>query len=307
MAENPIPTKYDSLIALAEDAADGASAHEGAIGLLQNTEAAIRADLAALEAAQHDFQTARQTSISRTTAQRTADSNGKAFIAAAKNVLKPALGEQWSTAWAPTGFTTSLETPSKLPARQTLLGALRDYLTANPTRENAPLNVTAAQATTLHTALSDARSAVKTGLVDRGKKKAARNVAQKALRKRLSGLVGELDQLLAGDDPIWLAFGLNMPDSDVTPDAPSDLELTFGGDGEVLVDWDDVAGADHYRVFKQEVGVDGDFVAAGSPSDSDFTIEGLTAGNTLRVRVSAVNGSLEGPASEVEEIVVGDD
>lgn len=39
MAANPLPKRYDLLIALAEDAADGAAVHETAIGLLQNTEA----------------------------------------------------------------------------------------------------------------------------------------------------------------------------------------------------------------------------------------------------------------------------
>ncbi len=305
MAANSLPKKYDLLVALAEDAADGAAVHETAIGLLQNTEARIRADLAALEAAQQTFQTARKTSLALTKAQRTADSNGKAFIAAAKGVLEPVLGGQWSIAWAPTGFVTSLEVPSTLPGRQTLLGALRDYFTANPAHENAPLNVTAAQAAALHTGLSDARSAIKTGLVARGQKKSARNAAQRALKKRLAGLIGELDQLLGGGDPIWLAFGLNVPEGETTPEAPSELVLTQGGPGEVLADWDDVPNADHYRVFKQEVGVDADFVHLASPTDSDLTIEGLTAGNTLRVKVSAVSGSLEGPTSDVAEITVG--
>ncbi len=305
MATNRVPNKYDLLVALAEDAADGAATHESAIGLLQNTEARIRTDLNALESAQQTFQTARTTSRALTSAQRTADANGKAFIDAAKGVLAPVLGKQWSTAWVATGFITSLEVPGKLAARQTLLAALRDYLTANPANENSQLNVTAAQATALHTALSDARSAVNGGLVDRGQKRSARDLAQRALKSRLGGLVEELGRLLGPNDQRWLAFGLNMPGGETTPDAPSDLVLTLGGPGEVLVDWDDVANADHYRVFKQEVGVDADFVHVGSPDDSDFTIDGLTGGNVLRVKVSAVSGSLEGPTSDVAEITVG--
>jgi len=81
--------------------------------------------------------------------------------------------------------------------------------------------------------------------------------------------------------------------------------LTLGGPGEVLADWDDVANADHYRVFKQEVGVDANFVVAGSPTDSDFLIGGVGAGVTLRVKVSAVRGSLESPPSPVFEINLG--
>ncbi len=54
------------------------------------------------------------------------------------------------------------------------------------------------------------------------------------------------------------------------------------------------------------MGVDADFVVAGSPADSDFLIEGVGDGVTLRVKVSAVSGSLEGPASAVTEITVAE-
>ncbi len=305
MAQNPIPNDIDLLIALGEKAADGAAAHETAIGLLQNTEARIRSNLTALQTAQQAFLTARTASVNATAAKQAADANGRAFIAAAKGVLAPVLGGQWSSAWLPTGFVNSLAVPKRIDERLTLLGMLRDYFTANTSHENAPLNVTAAQATSLHTALSDAQAASAEGLVDKGQKRAARNTARTALEKRLRGLIYELDQLLGPTDPIWLAFGLNMPGGETTPEAPSALVLTPGGPGEVLADWDDVPSADHYRVFKQEVGVDADFVHAGSPSDSDFTIEGVTGGNVLRVKVSAVSGSLEGPTSDVAEITVG--
>ncbi len=222
MAHNNMPRPIGLLFALAEDAADGAAAHEAAIGLQQNTEAAIRADLAALETAEQNFQAARKAGLAATTAQRTADANGKAFIAAAKNVLSPVLGGKWSAAWLTTGFVTSLAIPRTMGARQTRLSSLGDYFTANPARENAPLNVTAARAAALQTALSDARSAVHAGKSDKVKKRTARNAARKALEKRLRGLIGELNQLLDGNDPLWLAFGLNKPAAKTTPKAPSD-------------------------------------------------------------------------------------
>ena len=48
MAANPLPDDLDGLLSMAEDMADGAAAHGVAIGLLQNTEARIRADITAL-------------------------------------------------------------------------------------------------------------------------------------------------------------------------------------------------------------------------------------------------------------------
>ena len=48
MAQNPIPDPFDPLLALGEDATDGAVQYQVAIGLLQNTEAAIRASIRVL-------------------------------------------------------------------------------------------------------------------------------------------------------------------------------------------------------------------------------------------------------------------
>ena len=47
MAANPLPPGIDNLFTLAEDMADGLIAHEATIGILQNTEARMRADLTA--------------------------------------------------------------------------------------------------------------------------------------------------------------------------------------------------------------------------------------------------------------------
>lgn len=219
MAHNNLPRRIGLLMAMAEEAADGAESRGAEIGLQQNTEAAIRADLAALETAQNEFQAARKASFDATAAQRTADAEGEEFIATAKDVLSPVLGRKWSSAWLATGFVTSLAIPQSIDRRQTRLGSLRDYFTANPARENPPLDVTAARAAALHTALSDARSAVHQGKTDKGQKQSARDAARKAMEKRLRGLIGELKQLIADDDPRWLAFGLKMPAAKSTADA----------------------------------------------------------------------------------------
>lgn len=305
MATNPLPHAIDDLMTLAEDAADGAAIHETAIGLLQNTETAIRADASGLQTAQTAHLAAQAAKTTLYAAQRSADSNARAFIGMASNVLGNYLGSQWSGTWAETGFPNqSTAVPATIGERQALLASLQTYFTNHAAHANAPLNITAAQAGTLFTTLSDARSAVNNGLADTGQKRGVRNAAQKKLTKRLAGLIAELDQLLEGDDPRWLAFGLHIPDAAVTPEAPSSVVLTLGGPGEVLADWDDVPNADHYRVFKQAVGVDADFVVAGSPSDSDFLIAGVGDGVTLRVKVSAVSGSLESPTSPVAEITL---
>src|SRR5207245_355358 len=104
MASNTLPNTNDSLFTLAEDMADGAHTHEAAIGLKQNTEANLHADLDAARAAQDTVDVARQAKTAASTAQQVADSNGKAFSALAKNALTPAFGNAWSTDWGTAGF-----------------------------------------------------------------------------------------------------------------------------------------------------------------------------------------------------------
>jgi len=52
------------------------------------------------------------------------------------------------------------------------------------------------------------------------------------------------------------------------------------------------------------VGVDADFVAVLTVTDSDGTLTGLPSGKTVKVRVIAVNGTFESlPGAEVEAVV----
>jgi hypothetical protein len=220
-------------------------------------------------------------------------------------VLEPFLGAEPSAAWEPAGFPAdSLAIPATQAERQALLGKLRDYFTANPARENAPLVITAAQANSLFTALSDARSAANQGNTNAVEKKTLRDAAVTALRKRMRGLIDELEQLLADEDARWYAFGLNPPGAPATPEVPDGLALAGGGPGTVDADWSDAARAEHYRVWKQVVGVDADFVAVGSPTDSDFTLTGLPSGATVKVQITAVNDAGESQPSTTQQMVV---
>ena len=284
-------------MALAEDAANGAQTHEVGIGLKQNKEADIRANLADLLAkiAAHGAAVGAKPGLSA--AVRTADSNGKAFIATARDVLVPSLGSPWSQAWQPTGFPNqSLGVPRTQAERQSLLAALRDYFTANPAQENAPLGITAALAGTRFTALSNGRSGFNQGVTLIGQAKVARDVSGKKLTKRLRGLVDELTQLLDDDDPIWLAFGFNSPAAPETPEQVEGLVVTPGS-GVAFADWDDTPRADRYHVEIQIVGVDANFHRVQTVTESDATITGLSSGQTVRVRIIAVNDAGEGALS----------
>jgi len=104
MASNTLPASLDNLITLAEDMADGLHAHEVAVGIKQNLEAVVRPAITALTGTKMDSETAQAAKQTLTTAVTVADSNGKAFIGIARDVLAPSLGSQWSVAWEPVGF-----------------------------------------------------------------------------------------------------------------------------------------------------------------------------------------------------------
>ena len=306
MAGNPLPTKLNELFTKAEDMADGAAAHGAAIGLMQNTEARIRADLLASRTTDDAFQQGKTAKLGLTTAQTVADSNGKSFLAKARLILVTIYGSVWSEAWAATGFPNqSTAVPGTIVERQALLAALQLYFTANPTHENAPLGVTATNAGTLFTALSDARSAVNEGITLQAQRKLVRDAAEKALRLRMNGLIGELGQLIPDDDPLWYAFGLVPPAVDDAPDQPSSLIATPAGPGTVLVDWADSPRAASYWVEIQIVGVDADFRRVQTVYDSDATLTDLPSGATIRIRISAISAdNKKSPPSDVAEVVV---
>ena len=306
MASNPLPGKLNALFTLAEDMADGAAAHETAIGILHFKEAVIRPLIATARTTEDAFANKKATKVAATEEQTVADSNGRAFIGAASRVLGVHLGSTFSTAWEPTGFPNqSTAIPGTIAERQELLAALQTYFTAHPGQEVASVNVTAARAGLLFTALSDKRSAANQSVVEMGQSKATRDVAVLALKNAMSGLITELNLKLPADDPRWFAFGLVPPaGSDQCP-PPENLVLTAGVPGTVLSDWSDTPRAVRYRVFVQIVGVDPDFVLFDTVNDSDATLSGLTTGATIKVRVTAINAdNAEGPPSEEVQLVV---
>lgn len=284
MAANPIPDPLDLKFALAEEMADGLGLHQTDIGIGQNTEVRMRAELLAARAANTEYDNAGDGKRTAVNTQTTADSAGRGFILKSVGVLKNYLGTTWSEVWEPAGFRSgSLAVPSVMAARQTLLADLRDYLAAHPAEEVAALEVTSARAATLFTALSDSRSTVNNAIANRAAKKALRTTAITALNRRMRGLIDELGQLLQDDDPRWPAFGLVSPAASEIPNAPDNVIAIPGTDpGDVITDWDDVPRATRYRVFKQVVGIDANFIPVATVFDSDATLTGLPTGATQR-------------------------
>ena len=305
MASNAIPNGLPQLFALAEDMADGCHTHETAVGIKQNKEADVRADLNAARTGETDYAAAKGVKDELSIDLRIADSNARAFLKAGRAVLAQSLGEIWSATWEPTGFPNqSTAVPSTQEERMSLCASLKAYFTANAAKENAPLGVTAANADTKFSALSDARTAVNNGNTISGQKRDVRDGFVAQLKNRLRGLVAELGQLMDDNDPRWDAFGLNAPGASEIPDVPEALVVTSGAPGTLFIDWADARRAARYRVWIQVLTVDADFRAATTVADSDATVSGLPGGKTVKVRVTAANDAGESQASATVEAVV---
>ncbi len=307
MAANPIPDALPQLFALAQDAADGAANHGVAIGLVHNTATNLGDDLEAARTAEEIYAATKTAKDGFSADLRTVDSNARAFIKAVGAYFTQIISDGWSAAWEATGFPNqSTGIPSLQDERMTLCASLRDYFTANPTKEitNGSLVLTAARASDLYINFTDARIAVNEGNTNSAQKKILRDAAVDALKTRLRNLISELGQLLDDTDPLWLAFGLNEPGAASTPDVPEAVSVVPGTPGVLHVNWAAARLATHYRVWKQIVGTDANPIAVASPTDTEATLSGLHSGATAKITVTSVNDAGEStPSTEVSVVV----
>ena len=308
MAANPIPEKLEDLFSLADDAVDGAHTYEPTLPLKQNTEAAIEADLAGARGGQTAYKTAETANGAAGTAMRLADSNVKAFLGKAKKAMTAVLGDDWLPVFSEAGFPDySLALPTTQDGRFDMIEKLPGFLTAHPNCQDARLaaNVTPAAATTLYNALDSARGAVNQKDTDTNLAQAARDTAVAKLGTRLSGLIGELGQLIDDDSPVWYAFGFNAPADPATPGAPlSGPTLTPAGAGTIYSVWGLSRRADRHYVYLQIVGVDAEPKRVATVIDRSYTFTGLPSGKSVKVSISGVNDAGEGPQSAQVEAVV---
>ena len=322
MADNSIPTRYDPIVQLLEDAADGAHAHGIAVGLVHNSEANIRTDLIAIVGKPDDpggvppaapglkalWNAAQANKSAKTAALRTACSNARLFARTCIRSLFPVLGESWNANWNAAGFTGgSLAVPTN---PLTMLQQLRAYYTANPARETPNVQGVACTAPACEASaqtISDAQSASNQSNTDSGAAYANYQNGIKAGRARLSGLRDELDQLISDDDDRWYAFGFEKPSAPSTPEVPANLTVVPGAPGSktLIADWDDARRAGSYRL-RAVTKSDGKEVANEIAQDSQFslTLADIASGAQLELTVSARNSTGESPASDPAQAVV---
>lgn len=323
MSNNPIPDAERAILALAEDCADGCSSQQDAVGLKQTREADLRSLVVALKGDPaatppvkgllYEFKEKDNALTAAEAARRDADVDGKIYLTEARTALIPILGRDPSPEWELAGFGTTAGNSNAVPGSQAerlaALAQLGVYLTQHPTYEVAAGSprpeVTSARCQLLHAELSDAREAANLAGTVKTTAKEAKDAAVATLRRRLIAFVDELALLLSDTDPRWEAFGLNIPASPRAPDAAANLVLTALGSGKVLAEWDRGTRSTNDRVLIQVVGVDLDYREYGkSGGDAQEVVKDLPPASTVKVKIIALNGSLEALTGPEAQVVV---
>ncbi len=288
--------------ASAVKASNGLQENETALGVKYCTLAVLNAARALAFTAALLFNNGKVLLRTKREALDQARTNGRAFAMLTRDILKSVFGSEPNENWLTVGF-DGLAMPANVDDLLTLLKTMAAFFTANPAREVAALNITAAQAQALADALETAMGEVATQESALETLKNDRDAKFMALRGRVVQLFDELTHLMDPLDPRWTSFGFNKPGAQETPDVPENVVATLIGPTAVAVKWKAPARAEYYRVFKKVIGADEEAVAVGSPADLDFTIEGLPTNATVEIQISAVNNGGESQRSEAVTIV----
>ena len=296
--KNTTPTTILGLLIAIALAIEGATTHGSTLNLLHYPLLVLVTIHTAAMTALAAYETGKQTLRDLRTALETARQDARAFALLAKDILKPTFGGEFSESWTVVGFTESLVVPMNVNELIFLLERMATFFTAYPTREIAALDITAARAQLLLTALKDARKGVNDQETIVENLLAVRDEKLEMVRKALRGLIGELSNQLDPQDPRWKAFGFNPPGADETPDVPTNISAVLVGPTAAATKWDASPRAEYYRIWMRLHGSTADYVAVGSPADLDFTLEDLPANSAVDIAVSAVNAGGESALSE---------
>jgi hypothetical protein len=292
--------KIPVLIPSAIKAIIGSTLHSATLHVLQGTPDNISFDLNGLVTARDNYELAK---VSLTVTRNTfvlKTQMTRETIRIARDILKQYLGTEYNSNWDLLGLPAgSIAVPYTAEELYPAALGFKAHLAANPTRENVPLQITAANLQSLYDDLVAAQTAVLTDEESVLQLKELRDEKADRLYKRLRATIEELTLLMGPLDPRWKTFGFNMPGADETPEVPTNVTAILIGPTAAAIKWPASARAGYYRVWMKVHGSPNDYVAMGSPADLDFTLENLPAASTVDIVVSAVNNGGESQFSEV--------
>ena len=273
------------------------------IGVVLVTRTAMNDKLVAYIAGNNNSTQEKTTLSARRAVLRANAKTASNYLSAARDMLKPLLGRQYSPAWAEAGFIGSLGIPRNEEKLVQCLQSMVAFFTAHPDMENAPANVTAARTTAVLNGLTGARNSVNSQLTTMQLAISARESDGQELRIMVTTLLKELNMKLPPLDERWASFGFNKPGQLVAPEVPVGLIAALVGPTSVALKWNKSARAERYRIYKKVLGVDTEMVLVETREDMDFVFEGLPSGKTIQLAVSAVNNGGESQLSEAVSVV----
>ncbi len=308
MAQNPIPTAINDLFRLSKKCATGAGTLGAGIPLMINTSSLIRSDRGDLLLFEGLYQQTLSLLPALYAGVRSARADAIDFARKSRGWLENTYGHRWNQSWRQVGFIhDSLEIPTEDDAElSALLERMQYFFMKNATQENPDpkVNVTAVRAGQFSEALATAGTNLDAKKRECAEHKKSRDGAKQALRKRLGGLVAELKQRIAGNDPRWMEFGLNLPSAPNSSAVPSDVAVNVNTPGEFFITCAAAKYATHFRFFTQRLGLDLEPVHVGNSNEPMFHLSGLTPGQPYEVLVTAANSGAESRLSKAVAAVV---
>ncbi len=299
MAKNALPANIGDLIKLGNKMVGGLTALGQSLNITQLSAATLQAQINGFAAAQMDFNTTRDARQAASTVCTDLHTDIGAWLLKARDVLLPYLGRSWSAAWIPAGFVNhSTAVPPYVGDQLNLLGLMAAFFTANPNYEDAAIGITGASGVTLKTNSNAADSAFDLAKTTAATKKDARDAALETLKGSMRMLVRILDELLDADDPRWTTFGLNIPDADTTPAAPTNLTANFADGPVLLAACDAVPLATRYRWRIKVAGIDENFRLAASTRSPLAQLDKVRPGQAVELMVQAANQTSQSLPSE---------
>ena len=294
-----IPKDGPGAIKLGTDNVKGMQTYGSTLGITLVTLAECEGNLAAFIAQDGSYNAGRS-------AQQTASNNYQTalepiypWLLGVSNTLATIFGTRWNTEWAQAGFINkTTQIPTRNDDRSALLVALASFYTANPSREVASLNQTAAFATNLRNAAVTAQQALTVATINFNNVSKTWTDAYNTLADGMRALERNLASVLDNDDPRWLSFGFTMPGTSSTPGKPQNVTAQLDQFGNIIVQCDPESYATRYRFRRMIVGVEASYVLADSSKEPIGSIADILPGQTVQIIVQAVNGNLQGVASD---------
>lgn len=296
--------KLTSLLRLARKSIAGLTELGATLDITHTTVAQLTGLYDDLDARQNAYTAAKAGKLEATATLATARAAADAFIEKTRDFLKPRFGAVWTEAWPQVGFVgPSLSMPLQDEERAATVQAMKTYFTAHPTHEGAQYGITALAAESVRDAFEAAVQGTINCAADRRTKADQRRESTKALLKKLRALWSELESVLEDLDPRWLKFVDRIPGDPRVPEQVEELTAEAQPGGIIVLDWEDVARAASYKVYKQVVGVDAAPVLAVSVDESDAQLTALPTGATVKITVIATNAAGDAPMSEEIELL----